>query len=121
MSFAARQKYTVGEIVNLQSIDAGRLEGNMAYLHMIWSAPLQIIISLVMLWQVVGWSVLAGLGVMVLLIPINLRISKVLVEIQKTMMVRLNTSFDQVLGSHISSYFSLFPPFRNTRMPVESS
>lgn len=42
LSFAARQKYTVGEIVNFQAIDAGRIESNMTYLHMIWSAPVRV-------------------------------------------------------------------------------
>lgn len=42
LSFAARQKFTVGEIVNFQAIDAGRIESNITYLHMIWSAPVRL-------------------------------------------------------------------------------
>ena len=38
---------------------------------MLWSAPLQIILCVVFLWQIVGPSVLAGLLVMVLLVPVN--------------------------------------------------
>ena len=38
---------------------------------MLWSAPLQIVLCLVFLWQILGPSVLAGLLVMILLIPVN--------------------------------------------------
>jgi ATP-binding cassette, subfamily C (CFTR/MRP), member 1 len=41
------------------------------YLNMIWSAPLQIALALYFLWQLLGPSVLAGLAVMIILIPIN--------------------------------------------------
>ena len=43
----------------------------MPYFNMLWSAPLQIILCVVFLWQIVGPSVLAGLLVMVLLVPVN--------------------------------------------------
>lgn len=51
------------------SVDAQRLMDTVSYLHMIWSGPLQIIVSLVLLWQYIGASVLAGVGVMILTIP----------------------------------------------------
>ena len=38
---------------------------------MLWSAPLQITIAIYFLWQTLGPSVLAGLLVMILLIPVN--------------------------------------------------
>lgn len=42
-----------------------------AYLNMIWSAPLQIALALYFLWGILGPSVLAGLAVMIVLIPVN--------------------------------------------------
>lgn len=41
------------------------------FVHQLWSSPLQIILSIVFLWGELGPSVLAGLVIMVLLIPIN--------------------------------------------------
>lgn len=38
---------------------------------MIWSAPLQIALALFFLWGILGPSVLAGLAVMIVLIPVN--------------------------------------------------
>ncbi|RZF36743.1 hypothetical protein LSTR_LSTR005056 [Laodelphax striatellus] len=71
MSNAARKESTVGEIVNLMSVDAQRFMDLLTYLNMIWSAPLQICLALFFLWQTLGASVLAGLAVMIIMIPIN--------------------------------------------------
>lgn len=71
MSNDARKKFTITEIVNLMSVDAQRLQDVIGYLWMAWSAPLQIGIAIYILWRLLGWSVFAGLGVMILLIPVN--------------------------------------------------
>lgn len=71
MSNTAKKESTVGEIVNLMSVDAQKFIELTAYLNMIWSAPLQIILALYFLWDILGPSVLAGLAVMIIMIPIN--------------------------------------------------
>uniref|UniRef100_H3CHF1 Multidrug resistance-associated protein 1 n=1 Tax=Tetraodon nigroviridis TaxID=99883 RepID=H3CHF1_TETNG len=67
----ARRTSTVGEIVNLMSVDAQRFMDLITYINMIWSAPLQVVLALYFLWQTLGPSVLAGVGVMVLMVPVN--------------------------------------------------
>jgi hypothetical protein len=61
----------VGEIVNLMSVDTERVKELMSYIHTIWSAPLQIVLSLVFLYLTMGPSIFAGFAVMVLMIPLN--------------------------------------------------
>ncbi|KAJ8344971.1 hypothetical protein SKAU_G00291640 [Synaphobranchus kaupii] len=68
---AARRSSTVGEIVNLMSVDAQRFMDLVTYINMVWSAPLQVVLALYFLWQTLGPSVLAGVAVMVLMFPIN--------------------------------------------------
>ncbi|XP_008584452.1 PREDICTED: multidrug resistance-associated protein 1 [Galeopterus variegatus] len=68
---SARKSSTVGEIVNLMSVDAQRFMDLATYINMIWSAPLQVILALYLLWLNLGPSVLAGLAVMILMVPIN--------------------------------------------------
>ncbi|KAN0041553.1 hypothetical protein ACTFIV_004095 [Dictyostelium citrinum] len=70
-----REGTTIGEIVNLMSVDAQKFMDLCPYLHMIWSAPLQLAISLILLYRILGPSVFAGLGIMLVMIPINLAIS----------------------------------------------
>ncbi|XP_073541128.1 ATP-binding cassette sub-family C member 2 [Phyllobates terribilis] len=71
VSNAIRKESTVGETVNLMSADAQKFMDLTNFIHLIWSSPLQIAISVVFLWEELGPSVMAGLGVMILLIPIN--------------------------------------------------
>ncbi|XP_041373545.1 multidrug resistance-associated protein 1-like isoform X2 [Gigantopelta aegis] len=70
ISNEARKSSTVGEIVNLMSVDCLRLQDVTGYLYIVWSAPLQISIALYMLYEQLGSSVFAGLAVMLLLFPI---------------------------------------------------
>ncbi|XP_052813608.1 multidrug resistance-associated protein 1-like isoform X2 [Mya arenaria] len=67
----ARTESTTGEIVNLMSVDAEHVKDLCGYIWGIWSCPLQIILSLIFLYFTVGYSMFAGLGVMVLLVPLN--------------------------------------------------
>ncbi|KAJ8319362.1 hypothetical protein KUTeg_004453 [Tegillarca granosa] len=76
LSNAARKLSTVGEIVNLMSVDAQRFMDLMTYLHMIWSGPFQIIISIYLLYDTLGYSIFAGVAIMIILIPINAAIAK---------------------------------------------
>lgn len=58
LSNAARKDSTVGEIVNLMSVDAQRFMDLTTYLNMVWSAPLQISLALYFLWQTLGKKLL---------------------------------------------------------------
>lgn len=71
MSNDNRKESTVGETVNLMSADAQRFNDVTNFIHLLWSCPVQIVISIVFLWLELGPSVLAGLAVMVLMVPIN--------------------------------------------------
>lgn len=53
------------------SVDAQKLMDVTSYLHLLWSNVLQITLSIYFLWAELGPSVLAGVGVIVLLIPVN--------------------------------------------------
>ncbi|KAJ8315796.1 hypothetical protein KUTeg_007946 [Tegillarca granosa] len=70
MDNQARKDSTVGEIVNLMSVDTEHIQEVLAYLWAIWSSPLQIIVALYLLYQTLGPSMFAGFGAMVIMIPI---------------------------------------------------
>lgn len=71
LSNAARKESTVGEIVNLMAVDAQRFLELTSYINALWSAPLQIILALYFLYDMLGPAVFAGLGVMIILMPIS--------------------------------------------------
>jgi ATP-binding cassette, subfamily C (CFTR/MRP), member 1 len=78
LSNDGRQSKSTGDIVNLMSVDTQRIQDVAQWGHIIWSAPFQITICLVSLFYLVGWSMLAGIGIMVIMIPINGFISRIM-------------------------------------------
>lgn len=70
MSIAARKEFTVGEIVNLMSVDAQRFK-DVVYLNELVNAPVQITVAIYFLWGMLGVATLSGVLVLLLLIPIN--------------------------------------------------
>ncbi|KAL3666867.1 hypothetical protein V7S43_007816 [Phytophthora oleae] len=86
LSAAARQQRTSGEITNLMSIDAQRLQDMTPYLHAVWYAAFQIIVSCVLLWQQIGVATFAGVAVILLIIPLMTVISKAMRKLQQRLM-----------------------------------
>uniref|UniRef100_A0A8C4UKM5 Multidrug resistance-associated protein 1 n=1 Tax=Falco tinnunculus TaxID=100819 RepID=A0A8C4UKM5_FALTI len=72
---ASRQNYTTGEIVNLMSADAQQLMEMTVNINLLWSAPFQIVMAVVFLWKELGPSVLAGVALLLLVIPVNVQIA----------------------------------------------
>ncbi|KAI9812228.1 MAG: hypothetical protein M1826_002937 [Phylliscum demangeonii] len=86
LSNEGRAAKTTGDIVNYMAVDTERLQDLTQYAQMLWSAPLQLILCLFSLYQLIGWSMMAGLGAMVVLIPLNGVIAKMMKELQKRQM-----------------------------------
>ena len=61
----------MGEIVNLMSVDAQRFMDLATYFHLIWSIPLQIVLSIVFLYFTLGLSAFAGVIKITMLRPID--------------------------------------------------
>lgn len=70
ISSSAKKDTTVGEIVNLMAVDAQRFFELISYLHVLWSGPVVIGVAIWMLWEYLGVAVVAGLVVMVSLLPL---------------------------------------------------
>uniref|UniRef100_A0A8B9K2A1 ATP-binding cassette, sub-family C (CFTR/MRP), member 2 n=1 Tax=Astyanax mexicanus TaxID=7994 RepID=A0A8B9K2A1_ASTMX len=71
LSNDARKESTIGQMVTLMSADAQRFNEVTNFIHLLWSCPVQIVLSVGFLWIELGPSVLAGLLVMILMVPIN--------------------------------------------------
>ncbi|XP_034235576.1 multidrug resistance-associated protein 1-like isoform X2 [Thrips palmi] len=71
VSNSLRKELTLGEIVNLMAVDAQRFTELMAYINLVWAAPLQIILALYFLYQTLGISAIAGIVVLLFMVPVN--------------------------------------------------
>uniref|UniRef100_A0A8B9IBK8 ABC-type glutathione-S-conjugate transporter n=1 Tax=Anser brachyrhynchus TaxID=132585 RepID=A0A8B9IBK8_9AVES len=86
MSNASRKAVTVGEIVNLVSVDVQKLMDLIIYFNGTWLAPIRIIICFVFLWQLLGPSALTSIAVFLFLLPLNFMITKKRSHFQETQM-----------------------------------
>ena len=76
LSSASKKEMTVGETTNLMAIDTQKFMDMTLYLNMIWSSPISIIFCMYFLWGILGPASLAGLAVMILMIPANMLVAK---------------------------------------------
>jgi hypothetical protein len=89
---AQGKRKTTGEVVNLMAVDAQRLQDAMSYIAMLWSGVFQIVLSLWYLFDLMGPSVLAGVVIMLVSIPLTSKLA-----------IRQRTLQGKVLLRHASS------------------
>jgi len=99
----AKGEMGVGAIVNLQANDASKLYKLPQYLHMLWSAPFQILTVMAMLIRILHvLPAVAGLAVTVLLIPLSSLVARRLGQIRKRIVKltdeRVKLSSEVILG-----------------------
>ncbi|GAV71444.1 ABC_tran domain-containing protein/ABC_membrane domain-containing protein [Cephalotus follicularis] len=86
VSIAERSKFSEGEIQTFMSVDADRTVNLCNSFHDMWSLPLQIGIALYLLYTQVKFAFISGLGITILLIPVNKWISKLIANATAEMM-----------------------------------
>ena len=86
LSNEGKASKSTGDIVNYMAVDTQRLQDLTQYGQQLWSAPLQITLCMVSLYQLVGLPMLAGVGVMILSIPLNGVIARIMKRLQKEQM-----------------------------------
>ncbi|CAG88326.2 DEHA2E17622p [Debaryomyces hansenii CBS767] len=86
LSNETKQESSTGDIVNLMSVDVQRLQDLVQNLQIIWSGPFQIILCLLSLHNLLGKAMWAGVGIMLIMIPLNGVIAKYQKKLQKRQM-----------------------------------
>ncbi|KAH9503693.1 Multidrug resistance-associated protein 1, partial [Bulinus truncatus] len=125
MDNKARKESTIGEVVNLMSVDASNLETAMSYLWAIWSSPLQISVTLYLLYNMIGVSMFAGAAFLVLLIPANgvitSRMGKYQTQLMEFKDQRLKTMNEMLTGIKIVKLFAWEKSFEKKILDVRNS
>ncbi len=75
LSTESRRKYATGSLTNLYTTDIERVTDMCIQLHRFWALPMQIIISMIMLYSVVGYAVIYGVITIVAILLFNHYIS----------------------------------------------
>ncbi|XP_040171084.1 multidrug resistance-associated protein 1-like isoform X2 [Anopheles arabiensis] len=124
ISSFAKKDTTVGEIVNLMAVDAQRFFELTSYLHVLWSAPLIIALCIYLLYELLGPAVFAGLGVMVIMIPITgfiaTRMRDLQVEQMKIKDERVKKMNEILGGIKVLKLYAWEPSFQDTVVTVRN-
>lgn len=81
-----KSKFSSGEILNLISVDVGKLQSFALELSGSVLAPIQLVLCIASLWSILGKSSIVGLFTVLLAIPFNTRIVKFLTALNRTQM-----------------------------------
>jgi ATP-binding cassette subfamily C (CFTR/MRP) protein 1 len=86
MAPAERARFTSGEVMTFVTTDAKRIQDAAPYLQMAWSGPYQIFWCVALLWSTLGPSFWAGIGVILVLLPLSGILSGVMVRLEAKLM-----------------------------------
>ncbi|KAF2474108.1 multidrug resistance-associated protein 1 [Lindgomyces ingoldianus] len=86
LSNEGRASKSTGDIVNYMAVDTQRLQDLAQYGQQLWSAPFQIVLCMLSLYQLLGFSMFAGVAAMIIMIPVNGWIARVMKKLQKQQM-----------------------------------
>ncbi|KAF4466595.1 hypothetical protein FALBO_6522 [Fusarium albosuccineum] len=108
---SADEQANLGTIINLMSVDSFKIAEVTAYLHFLCaSAPTQLVVAIVLLWQVMGLSAIPGIVVMVLLLPINYGLARGFSITSKRILAatdkRINVTNEVLQNIRIIKYFA---------------
>ena len=86
LSNESRATKSTGDIVTYMSVDQQRLSDLCQWGQQLWSAPFQITLCMISLYQLVGVSCFAGVAAMLVMIPINGFIARFMKKLQLSQM-----------------------------------
>lgn len=94
--------YSTGEITNLMNTDVDRMVNFLPSFHQFWSLPLQVVITLYLLYKQIGLVFLGSLGIALIMIVINhflaTKIAKYNVGMMKNKDARISLTTEVLLG-----------------------
>jgi ABC-type multidrug transport system fused ATPase/permease subunit len=107
----AESQVSTGAIINLMAVDAFKVSEICAYLHFLWAnTPVQVVLAVVLLYRILGYSSVAGIGVMVVLLPINMYVAGQFAKIQKLILAatdaRIHTTNEVLTNIRIIKFFA---------------
>uniref|UniRef100_A0A669QAT2 Multidrug resistance-associated protein 4 n=1 Tax=Phasianus colchicus TaxID=9054 RepID=A0A669QAT2_PHACC len=110
LSNVAMAKTTTGQIVNLLSNDVNKFDQVTIFLHFLWAGPIQAVAVTVLLWMEIGPSCLAGMAVLIILLPIQTCIGRLFSSLRsKTAAftdIRIRTMNEVISGMKIIKMYA---------------
>ncbi|KAF2128447.1 hypothetical protein P153DRAFT_318274 [Dothidotthia symphoricarpi CBS 119687] len=107
----ADAQVSTGAIINLMAVDAFKVSEICAYLHFLWaSTPVQVVVAVYLLYRILGYSSIAGIGMMIILLPINMWVASQFTKVQKLILAatdaRIHTTNEVLTNIRIIKFFA---------------
>ncbi|XP_072516288.1 ATP-binding cassette sub-family C member 10 [Salminus brasiliensis] len=110
VSGSALARFNMGEVVNFMSTDTDRLVNFFRSFHEVWSLPFQFALALYLLYLQVGIAFLGGLGVAILLVPLNKFLASRILENNKHMLThkdsRVKIMTEVLFGIRVLKFYN---------------
>lgn len=107
--------WTNGHVTNLMSTDASRIDFACAGFHLIWTSPIVIILTLILLLINLSYSALSGFALLVLSVPVLGIVMQILTTrrhlMSKITDKRVNLMQEILLGVRFVKYYAWEQPF----------
>ena len=82
--------------INLMSVDSFKIANVTTYLHFLWaSIPVELILGVALLYHILGYAAIAGLGAMLILLPVKVLIARAFSKIQARLMVATDKRIEE--------------------------
>eukprot|EP00793_Prasinoderma_coloniale_P001418 PRCOL_00005193-RA len=105
------------DVSNLMSSDAQKWLDLMPLVHLLWAAPAQIIAGAGMLVHLMGWEALAGVGVLLVAVPLNAILTRRLISARRAHLpatdARVRLTTESVHGMRVLKLNGLDEAFEN--------
>ncbi|ODM94817.1 Multidrug resistance-associated protein 1 [Orchesella cincta] len=124
LSNTAKRSESQGEIMNHIGVDINYISEFCQISNQLWSAPLIVFLALYFLWGILGPSCLAGLLVVVILLPINATIASKSQKLQKQQMrwkdKRTKLMNEILSGIKVLKLYAWEPSFENQVLKIRN-
>ena len=113
------QAESTGRIVTLMSNDVNKLQELFAMIHNLWAAPIFIVASFVLLYDVLEWSAFIGFACIIVAAPFTFIVAMTLFKIRRGLTKcadeRINVLSEVINGMRVIKYLSLIHISEPTR------
>ncbi|KAI9343241.1 P-loop containing nucleoside triphosphate hydrolase protein [Obelidium mucronatum] len=131
LSAAARRDFSSGRVISMVAVDCARIELFLMFVNVFWTSPFNISLMLGFLFSQIGWSAICGVGILLLIIPIQGYIFRTMTRVREAVAPltdkRVKITTEILSGIRIIKFFAWEVPFleriesiRNSEMGVDS-
>ncbi|KAJ2021922.1 Transporter of the ATP-binding cassette (ABC), partial [Coemansia sp. S85] len=116
---------SLGTITNLMAVDAYKISEVSAYMHFLYQLPAEMVVAVLMLYQLLGIASLAGVGAIIVLVPLQWYLVTVWSKHQSRLMAisdrRMSMMNEILQGVRIIKFFAWEPQFESQVAGVRGS